>query len=209
MAARFVSAHVCMQRPAEGAGALRLLLAAIGTGYYFLASKIKRISPSDTEALKQVVECRRMLKWTYAYGFFLDDSEWARRNFFEFQQGEAEASLERLHEETETKLSDFIAVDTGGQAATTSTKDNTSKKKVSTSSDGGVATAATPANRDDERSFNAFKFDEFRCRLTSLTQVTRDYFSKLVAELASGNALSQVSPMHATMSRSAGATRGR
>ena len=161
-----------------------------------------------TEALKQVVECRRMLKWTYAYGFFLDDSEWARRNFFEFQQGEAEASLERLHEETETKLSDFITVDTGGSAAaTTRSKENTSKKKASTSSGGGAATGVAPANRDDERSFDAEKFDEFRCRLTSLTQVTRDYFSKLVAELASGNALSQVSPVHAAMSRSAGASR--
>ena len=149
-----------------------------------------------------------MLKWTYAYGFFLDDSEWARRNFFEFQQGEAEASLERLHEETETKLSDFITVDTGGSAAaTTRSKENTSKKKASTSSGGGAATGVAPANRDDERSFDAEKFDEFRCRLTSLTQVTRDYFSKLVAELASGNALSQVSPVHAAMSRSAGASR--
>ncbi|KAE9450543.1 hypothetical protein C3L33_17555, partial [Rhododendron williamsianum] len=50
-----------------------------------------------TEAWLQIVECRRVLKWTYAYGYYLPEPELAKRQFFEYLQGEAEAGLERLH----------------------------------------------------------------------------------------------------------------
>ncbi|XP_058181591.1 probable E3 ubiquitin-protein ligase ARI8 [Rhododendron vialii] len=50
-----------------------------------------------TEAWLQIVECRRVLKWTYAYGYYLPEPEHAKRQFFEYLQGEAEAGLERLH----------------------------------------------------------------------------------------------------------------
>ncbi|KAK4338998.1 hypothetical protein RND71_040460 [Anisodus tanguticus] len=33
------------------------------------------------EAWKQTVECRRVLKWTYAYGFYLPDVEHTKRRF--------------------------------------------------------------------------------------------------------------------------------
>lgn len=44
-----------------------------------------------TEAQAQVVECRRILKWTYAYGYynFQDDQDktsQAQKRFFEFLQ---------------------------------------------------------------------------------------------------------------------------
>jgi hypothetical protein len=52
------------------------------------------------EALRQIVACRRTLKWTYAFGFysFSDDAPGAaqRKQFFEYAQGEAEQQLERL-----------------------------------------------------------------------------------------------------------------
>lgn len=35
----------------------------------------------------QIVECRRVLKWTYAYGYYLHDNEHAKRQFFEYLQG--------------------------------------------------------------------------------------------------------------------------
>ncbi|KAF7132220.1 hypothetical protein RHSIM_Rhsim09G0029900 [Rhododendron simsii] len=50
-----------------------------------------------TEAWLQIVECRRVLKWTYAYGYYLPEPEQVKRQFFEYLQGEAEAGLERLH----------------------------------------------------------------------------------------------------------------
>ncbi|CAI9090818.1 OLC1v1025675C2 [Oldenlandia corymbosa var. corymbosa] len=39
------------------------------------------------EAWLQIVECRRVLKWTYAYGFYLPEHEHAKRQFFEYLQG--------------------------------------------------------------------------------------------------------------------------
>uniref|UniRef100_A0A453CAM4 RBR-type E3 ubiquitin transferase n=1 Tax=Aegilops tauschii subsp. strangulata TaxID=200361 RepID=A0A453CAM4_AEGTS len=39
------------------------------------------------EAWLQIVECRRVLKWTYAYGYYLPEHEHAKRQFFEYLQG--------------------------------------------------------------------------------------------------------------------------
>ncbi|KAG5242104.1 E3 ubiquitin-protein ligase [Salix suchowensis] len=64
-----------------------------------------------TEAWLQIVECRRVLKWTYAYGFYLHEHEQAKRQFFEYLQGEAESGLERLHQSAEKELQQFIAAD--------------------------------------------------------------------------------------------------
>ncbi|CAN8295399.1 unnamed protein product [Cochlearia groenlandica] len=55
-----------------------------------------------TEAWLQIIECRRVLKWTYAYGYYLPDH--AKRQFFEYLQGEAESGLERLHKCVEKEL---------------------------------------------------------------------------------------------------------
>jgi hypothetical protein len=38
-------------------------------------------------ACLQIVECRRVLKWTYAYGFYLPEDEHAKKQFFEYLQG--------------------------------------------------------------------------------------------------------------------------
>ncbi|KAG8644313.1 hypothetical protein MANES_11G118300v8 [Manihot esculenta] len=40
-----------------------------------------------TDAWLQTVECRRVLKWTYAYGYYLPEHEHAKRQFFEYLQG--------------------------------------------------------------------------------------------------------------------------
>ncbi|KAI7993338.1 putative E3 ubiquitin-protein ligase ARI7 [Camellia lanceoleosa] len=48
--------------------------------------------------MSQIVECRRVLKWTYAYGYYLPWHEHAKRQFFEYLQGEAEAGIERLYQ---------------------------------------------------------------------------------------------------------------
>ncbi|XWS35252.1 hypothetical protein CRYUN_Cryun21dG0110000 [Craigia yunnanensis] len=64
-----------------------------------------------TEAWLQIVECRRVLKWTYAYGYYLPEHEHAKRQFFEYLQGEAESGLERLHQCAEKELNKFITCD--------------------------------------------------------------------------------------------------
>ncbi|GAB4855894.1 Probable E3 ubiquitin-protein ligase ari8 [Ancistrocladus abbreviatus] len=60
------------------------------------------------EAWLQIVECRRVLKWTYAYGYYLPEREHAKRHFFEYLQGEAESGLERLHQCAEKELQVYL-----------------------------------------------------------------------------------------------------
>ncbi|CAI9093457.1 OLC1v1028959C1 [Oldenlandia corymbosa var. corymbosa] len=57
------------------------------------------------DALVQVAECRRILKWSYAYGYYFPENEPAKNEFFEYIQGEAEMNLERLHGSVEQELS--------------------------------------------------------------------------------------------------------
>ncbi|KAL7109972.1 hypothetical protein ACP275_06G208000 [Erythranthe tilingii] len=60
------------------------------------------------EAWLQIVECRRVLKWTYAYGYYLPEHEHAKKQFFEYLQGEAESGLERLHQCAEKEFQGFL-----------------------------------------------------------------------------------------------------
>ncbi|XP_037424864.1 probable E3 ubiquitin-protein ligase ARI5 [Triticum dicoccoides] len=65
------------------------------------------------DAYRQVLEGRRMLRWTYAYGYFADRD---KLNLLECLQGEAEGSLERLHEMAEaerTASENYYAADGG------------------------------------------------------------------------------------------------
>ncbi|XVF73669.1 hypothetical protein PTKIN_Ptkin13bG0001500 [Pterospermum kingtungense] len=61
-----------------------------------------------TEAWQQIVECRRVLTWTYAYGYYLSDEEPAKRSLFEYLQGQAESGLERLHHCAEKELQPLL-----------------------------------------------------------------------------------------------------
>ncbi|KAL5711399.1 RBR-type E3 ubiquitin transferase [Ranunculus cassubicifolius] len=61
-----------------------------------------------TEAWLQIVECRRVLMWTYAYGYYLPQEEKAKKTLFEFLQGQAETGLERLHYCAETEIRVFL-----------------------------------------------------------------------------------------------------
>lgn len=63
-----------------------------------------------TEAYLQIIECRRILKWTYAYGYFhfMDSTNSTHQDFLEFLQGEAEMSLEKLHHVAETNVEHLV-----------------------------------------------------------------------------------------------------
>ncbi|GMH44741.1 hypothetical protein BSKO_12693 [Bryopsis sp. KO-2023] len=109
------------------------------------------------EAWDQVVECRRILKYSYAYGYhtFLDETSKNKKQFFEFLQGDAENSLERLHDLVEGKLRALI--------------------------DDGLLRNRAP----EEKSFKE-DFNEHRAKLISLTTITEGFFSKLVDQLEKG-----------------------
>lgn len=64
------------------------------------------------DAWSQVVDCRRILKWTYAYGYYRfgeqAPSTKSQQEFFEFNQGQAEFYLEKLNGEVEKQLDAFM-----------------------------------------------------------------------------------------------------
>ena len=60
------------------------------------------------EAMEQIAECRRVLKWTYGYGYYWMEEDSLRKNFFEYIQGDAESTLELLTEAVEKDLEEFF-----------------------------------------------------------------------------------------------------
>ncbi|KZV24235.1 hypothetical protein F511_01717 [Dorcoceras hygrometricum] len=105
------------------------------------------------EAWEQIVECRRVLKWSYAYGYFILEDGSGKMRLFEHLQGEAERALVRLHHCMENELMEKYL------------KANGPLPKV--------------------------EFNDFRCKLTTLTGVTSHFFENLVTALE--NNLSEVS----------------
>ncbi|KAI3911170.1 hypothetical protein MKW92_033379 [Papaver armeniacum] len=69
-----------------------------------------------TDAWRQIIECRRVLKWTYAYGYYLPQSELVKKQFFQYAQGEAESCLERLHQCAEQELQTYLKEDKSDDA---------------------------------------------------------------------------------------------
>merc|ERR1712232_1163378 len=64
------------------------------------------------EANRQLIQCRRVLKYTYAFAFykFLDPSTKHQKQFFEHHQGILEGLTERLTESSERSLSEIDEV---------------------------------------------------------------------------------------------------
>ncbi|XP_021762673.1 probable E3 ubiquitin-protein ligase ARI7 [Chenopodium quinoa] len=111
---------------------------------------------------KEIIECRRVLKWTYAYGYYLEEDKKEDKDFkikkelFEFLQGQAETQLERLHSCAEIELSRFL-------------------KDVDGDDDD-----RTMYNPDD------MDFSKYRAKLVDLTKVTGTHFEELLKALENG-----------------------
>ena len=60
------------------------------------------------EAMQQISECRRILKWTYGYGYYNMEEDGIKKKFFEFIQGNAEGILEQLTECVEIELEEYF-----------------------------------------------------------------------------------------------------
>ena len=127
------------------------------------------------DACREVVSCRRILKWTYAAAYYwfddgsltpgrrLNPSEKERlqsqKEFFEFTQQEAEHSLERITDHVEERLEAFLG-------------DIEQRKPAHLQHDGGKV--------------DPLKWSAFREELIGLTDVTRSQFVKLVDFLEKG-----------------------
>lgn len=57
-------------------------------------------------ALEEVIKCRKVLKWTYAYGFYLEDEK--EKMLFEDAQEQLEKNCDRLHEYLEQDFEPFL-----------------------------------------------------------------------------------------------------
>lgn len=58
------------------------------------------------DAVSDMIRFRRVLKYTYAFGYFLEKEE--HRNILEIQQGLLQQNCEHLHELIETPLDKFL-----------------------------------------------------------------------------------------------------
>jgi ariadne-1 len=58
------------------------------------------------QAAEQVIDCRRVLKYTYVLGYFLEDDS-AEKQLFEHHQEMLEKNTEKLHEYTEQPLDEI------------------------------------------------------------------------------------------------------
>lgn len=93
---------------------------AFGDLQMFLIEKITKLSEIQcipetqltfiTDVWGQIIECRRILKWTYAYGYYLAECEHEKRRFFEYMQGEAEPGLERVFLDAEVLRSNTLTL---------------------------------------------------------------------------------------------------
>jgi ariadne-1 len=62
------------------------------------------------DALKQVRACRRVLKWTYVYGYYLEEAG-PEKNLFEYLQKNLEEKTDNLHELLEKNFKEVFNVD--------------------------------------------------------------------------------------------------
>merc|ERR1712113_792986 len=102
-------AQEAAQKSSEGA--LRDKLTALTA--CFVAEKIfpEKYMEFLLHAQAQIARCRRFLKWTYAFGFFLKASD-DRQKLFEFHQGQLEGTVERLSDLVEnTRWEDYLELD--------------------------------------------------------------------------------------------------
>ncbi|KAL6211781.1 hypothetical protein ACLB2K_017004 [Fragaria x ananassa] len=60
------------------------------------------------EDFNKIIDCRQVLRWTYAYGYYLPEDAAAKKHLFECLQGYAEFSLERLHNCAESELQPLL-----------------------------------------------------------------------------------------------------
>ena len=58
------------------------------------------------EALHEVIRCRKVLKWTYAYGYYLEDEK--EKALFEDAQEQLEKNADRLHEYLEQDFEPYL-----------------------------------------------------------------------------------------------------
>ncbi|GHP08012.1 hypothetical protein PPROV_000675400 [Pycnococcus provasolii] len=138
-----------------------------------------------TDATLQIIHCRRVLKWTYAHGYYRwqKKKEVALKNLFEHFQGEAEACLEKLHFWVEEKIKQFVHDDDDGDDENVNDDGDDDDDGNNNGDSNDRSADASESPQSPSKKLN---FAEYRSMLTGLTAVTKGYFERLVAELEGG-----------------------
>lgn len=61
-----------------------------------------------SDAVQEITKCRQVLKYTYCYGYYVDNMTNQQKNLFEHQQMLLEEACELLHEQIEKPLDPFL-----------------------------------------------------------------------------------------------------
>jgi ariadne-1 len=130
------------------------------------------------DALRQVTECRKILKWTYAYAYYEFADDQSKKEFFEYIQGDMERCLELLSRMIESDIKPFLPPEP---------EDDEQKQKTSPPS------PLTEELQDEKYQYAPEKqeslekdFALYKARLIDTTAVLRKFTDTLVSEMAKG-----------------------
>merc|ERR1719401_1063408 len=124
------------------------------------------------EALKQVRTCRRVLKWSYVYGYYLEQAGPAK-NLFEYLQKNLEEKTDNLHELLEKDIKDYLP-----------NKDGKDKNAMSSATPNGCL--------DDSDKSIKEKFMQFRSNVTNFSSVTKKFMEEILDGLSGDGTLTDV-----------------
>jgi ariadne-1 len=126
------------------------------------------------DALKQVSECRRILKWTYAYAYYEFADDQSKKEFFEYIQGDMERCLELLSRMIESDMKPFLPPEPED--------DEEAQRASQSSSSQDKSYQYAPEKQESlENDFALYK-----ARLTDTTAVLHKFTDTLVSEMAKG-----------------------
>jgi len=165
------------------------------------------------DGLRQVRDCRRVLKWSYVYGYYLVEGG-VEKNLFEHLQRNLEEKVDNLHEMLEKDFdsiyfSQAAASAPGGASVPASPASGPAPPPTSASAAGGGCASpmltSTSAEMPPEvprtssgriSSGGGFvqdgphaKFMEFRSHVTNFTNVTRKFMAQILTDLGGDKTL--------------------
>jgi hypothetical protein len=129
------------------------------------------------EALQQVVDCRRVLKWTYVYGFYLNDKD-PTKSLFEYIQTSLEGKTDELHEQLEKKF-DLLFPNLADEVRLL--RDEKRRKRDQQL---GEDVARTPFIWSSDL---GMEFTQYRSQSRNLTSVIKKYAAQICEDLATGS----------------------
>ena len=139
------------------------------------------------ETLTRVAECRLVLKWTYVYGYYLEEillknqqQAVKTKELFDYLQRNLEELTDRLHEYIEKDLVAFVKL---GDSKDDEDHSVTSPKRASSSSKMTSPVSSSVMLPDDPGEVKR-RLVQLRSQVCNQINVTRKFFDKIASELS-------------------------